>query len=147
MRQPYGHRLASTVVYAHPSWYAQQGYLVFVQDVRGCGESEGEFQGFSQEISDGSSSLLAADENGTASIRNAGGALYFGHHGSAGTFASSIGAGIALRGYGVIDDWQSTTLTLAGTVEADVANQTLSISSNLQSLANNGTPRASAGPP
>ena len=59
MRQPYGHRLASTVVYAHPSWYAQQGYLVFVQDVRGCGESEGEFQGFSQEISDGSSSLLA----------------------------------------------------------------------------------------
>ena len=24
----------STVVYAHPSWYAQQGYLVFVLDAR-----------------------------------------------------------------------------------------------------------------
>ena len=33
MRQPYGARIASTVVYAHPSWYAQQGYLVLVLDV------------------------------------------------------------------------------------------------------------------
>lgn len=59
MRQPYGHRLASTVVYAHPSWYAQQGYLVFIQDVRGCAESEGDFQGFSQEVNDGADSISA----------------------------------------------------------------------------------------
>jgi len=25
MRQPYGRRIASTVVYAHPSWYAANG--------------------------------------------------------------------------------------------------------------------------
>jgi hypothetical protein len=57
MRQPYGHRLASTVVYAHPAWYAGHGYAVFVQDVRGCGESGGTFGGFAQEAADGSDSL------------------------------------------------------------------------------------------
>jgi putative CocE/NonD family hydrolase len=59
MRQPYGHRLASTVVYAHPSWYALKGYIVFIQDVRGCGESEGEYQGFHQEINDGTDTVRA----------------------------------------------------------------------------------------
>lgn len=39
MRQPYGRRIASTVTYAHPSWYAEQGYLVVIQDVRGRGSS------------------------------------------------------------------------------------------------------------
>ncbi|MGE5655152.1 MAG: CocE/NonD family hydrolase [Actinomycetota bacterium] len=53
MRQPYGRAIASTVVYVHPTWYAQQGYLVVIQDVRGRGSSEGEFQLFSQEIEDG----------------------------------------------------------------------------------------------
>ena len=57
MRQPYGHRLASTVVYAHPAWYASHGYAVFVQDVRGCGDSGGTFAGFAQEAADGSDSL------------------------------------------------------------------------------------------
>ncbi|WP_317134522.1 CocE/NonD family hydrolase [Leptolyngbya sp. 7M] len=33
MRQPYGRAIASTVVYAHPSWYAAQGYIVVIQDV------------------------------------------------------------------------------------------------------------------
>ncbi len=27
MRQPYGKEIASTVVYAHPRWYASQGYI------------------------------------------------------------------------------------------------------------------------
>ncbi|MGL4882907.1 MAG: CocE/NonD family hydrolase, partial [Waterburya sp.] len=27
MRQPYGREIASTVVYAHPRWYAAQGYI------------------------------------------------------------------------------------------------------------------------
>jgi hypothetical protein len=53
MRQPYGRSIASTVVYAHPSWYAAQGYIVVIQDVRGRGSSEGEFSLFAAEIADG----------------------------------------------------------------------------------------------
>ena len=52
MRQPYGRSIASTVTYAHPRWWAEQGYLVVVQDVRGQGDSEGQFGGFGQEASD-----------------------------------------------------------------------------------------------
>ncbi len=52
MRQPYGKEIASTVTYAHPSWWASHGYLVVIQDVRGQGESTGEFKGFDQEASD-----------------------------------------------------------------------------------------------
>jgi len=57
MRQPYGAQIASTVVYAHPSWYAQQGYLVLVLDVRGRGDSGGRFSGFATEASDGDDAL------------------------------------------------------------------------------------------
>ncbi|MGI0486604.1 CocE/NonD family hydrolase [Pantanalinema rosaneae CENA516] len=53
MRQPYGRAIASTVVYAHPSWYAAHGYIVVIQDVRGRGSSEGEFRLFAHEIADG----------------------------------------------------------------------------------------------
>jgi uncharacterized protein len=53
MRQPYGRAIASTVVYAHPIWYAAHGYIVVIQDVRGRGTSEGEFQLFKHEIADG----------------------------------------------------------------------------------------------
>jgi putative CocE/NonD family hydrolase len=53
MRQPYGRKIASTVVYAHPSWYASQGYIVVIQDVRGRGTSQGEFELFANEIEDG----------------------------------------------------------------------------------------------
>lgn len=53
MRQPYGKNIASTVVYAHPVWYASQGYIVVIQDVRGRGTSEGEFELFANEIEDG----------------------------------------------------------------------------------------------
>ncbi|MBW4642772.1 MAG: CocE/NonD family hydrolase [Goleter apudmare HA4340-LM2] len=53
MRQPYGRAIASTVVYAHPTWYAAHGYIVVIQDVRGRGTSEGEFQLFIHEIADG----------------------------------------------------------------------------------------------
>ena len=52
MRQPYGRSIASTVTYAHPRWWADQGYLVVVQDVRGQGDSEGHFEGFGQEAAD-----------------------------------------------------------------------------------------------
>ena len=52
MRQPYSRRIASTVTMAHPAWWASQGYLVVVQDVRGQGDSTGVFQGFGQEAED-----------------------------------------------------------------------------------------------
>ena len=53
MRQPYGREIASTVVYAHPRWYAAQGYMVVIQDVRGRGTSQGEFDLFTHEVADG----------------------------------------------------------------------------------------------
>ena len=57
MRQPYGRAIASTVTYAHPRWYAAQGFLVAVQDVRGRGDSQGEFHGFAQEAADGAAAV------------------------------------------------------------------------------------------
>lgn len=53
MRLPYGRAIASTVVYAHPSWYAHQGFIVVIQDVRGCGSSGGKFYPFQAEYEDG----------------------------------------------------------------------------------------------
>ncbi len=60
MRQPYGRSIASTVVYAHPSWYAAQGYIVVIQDVRGRGTSQGEFKLFESEIEDGEDTVTWA---------------------------------------------------------------------------------------
>lgn len=57
MRQPYGRAIASTVTYAHPSWYARHGYVVVVQDVRGRGTSEGAFDVFAQETNDGADAI------------------------------------------------------------------------------------------
>ncbi len=62
MRQPYGRGIASTVVYAHPTWYAAQGYIVVIQDVRGRGTSGGEFQLFAHEVNDGYDSIQWASE-------------------------------------------------------------------------------------
>ncbi len=53
MRQPYGRAIASTVVYAHPIWYAAHGYIVVIQDVRGRGTSKGDFRLFSHEVEAG----------------------------------------------------------------------------------------------
>ncbi len=60
MRQPYGRKIASTVVYAHPSWYAAHGYIVAIQDVRGAGTSEGVFKLFESERVDGADALAWA---------------------------------------------------------------------------------------
>jgi putative CocE/NonD family hydrolase len=57
MRQPYGRDIASTVVYAHPSWFARHGYNVVIQDVRGRGDSEGEFYPFRHEARDGAETI------------------------------------------------------------------------------------------
>ncbi len=62
MRQPYGRRIASTVVLAHPAWYASQGYVVIVQDVRGSGDSGGDFALLADDAADGAETLAwAAD--------------------------------------------------------------------------------------
>ena len=53
MRQPYGRDIASTVVYAHPVWFARHGYHVVIQDVRGRGDSGGAFYPFRHEAEDG----------------------------------------------------------------------------------------------
>ncbi|HZD51325.1 MAG TPA: CocE/NonD family hydrolase [Silvibacterium sp.] len=57
MRQPYGRDIASTVVYAHPIWFARHGYNVVIQDVRGRGDSEGEFYPFRHERDDGAETI------------------------------------------------------------------------------------------
>jgi putative CocE/NonD family hydrolase len=57
MRQPYGRDIASTVVYAHPVWFARAGYHVVIQDVRGRGDSEGEFYPFRHEGRDGAETI------------------------------------------------------------------------------------------
>ena len=57
MRQPYGRDIASTVVYAHPVWFARHGYNVVIQDVRGRGDSEGDFYPFRQEGADGADTI------------------------------------------------------------------------------------------
>lgn len=59
MRQPYGRDIASTVVYAHPAWFARHGYNVVIQDVRGRGDSEGEFYPFRHEAQDGVDTIAA----------------------------------------------------------------------------------------
>ena len=60
MRQPYGRAIASTLVYAHPAWYAAHGYIVVVQDVRGTGTSEGDFRLFEAEEADGAETVAWA---------------------------------------------------------------------------------------
>lgn len=53
MRQAYGRRIGCTLCYAHPAWYAANGYIVVVQDIRGRGTSEGVFKAGENEIADG----------------------------------------------------------------------------------------------
>jgi putative CocE/NonD family hydrolase len=53
MRLPYDKTNGQDYVYAHPSWFATQGYLVVVQDTRGRWKSEGEFYPFKHEMTDG----------------------------------------------------------------------------------------------
>jgi putative CocE/NonD family hydrolase len=87
MRQPYGRTIASTVVYAHPAWYAAQGYVVAIQDVRGSGSSEGRFVPYAQEAEDGEEAVAWA-----AGLPGADGrvAMYgFSYQGAAQTLALS----------------------------------------------------------
>jgi len=53
MRTPYDRRWAQTNNYAPPHWFAERGFVVVVQDVRGRGTSTGEFYPFAHEADDG----------------------------------------------------------------------------------------------
>jgi uncharacterized protein len=54
MRSPYDKRQAQCGSgYRHPAWYAQHGYMVVVQDVRGRYRSGGDFYPFANEANDG----------------------------------------------------------------------------------------------
>jgi putative CocE/NonD family hydrolase len=54
LRLPYDKTAAnSNFGYAHPSWYARQGYVVVVQDTRGRYTSDGVFTPFQHEAEDG----------------------------------------------------------------------------------------------
>lgn len=66
VRQPYGRKIAVSVVYAHAAWYAAHGYVVVIQDVRGRGTSEGKFRLFQDDVADGAASVRwAANLPGT----------------------------------------------------------------------------------
>jgi len=48
--------------YAHPAWYAAQGYVVAIQDVRGRWASEGTFYPFLHEAGDGQAAITWASQ-------------------------------------------------------------------------------------
>jgi putative CocE/NonD family hydrolase len=109
MRQPYGRRIASTICYAHPAWYAAQGYIVVIQDVRGRGTSEGVFRTFEHEAEDGADTVAWA-----ASLPGSTGAvgMYgFSYQGSDQLLAAGAGASAlkavapAMIGWDMRRDW------------------------------------------
>lgn len=53
IRIPYDKTQSENVIYAHPSWYARQGYIVVCQDTRGRYRSDGVFYPFRYEAEDG----------------------------------------------------------------------------------------------
>ncbi|GCD84263.1 putative peptidase [Parageobacillus thermoglucosidasius] len=53
LRTPYNKSDAQTMNYAHPIWYAKNGYVVIVQDTRGRWKSEGTFDPYKAEGQDG----------------------------------------------------------------------------------------------
>ncbi len=56
-RQAYGRRIACTICYAHPAWYASHGYIVVMQDIRGRGTSEGTFRPGENDVEDGAETI------------------------------------------------------------------------------------------
>jgi uncharacterized protein len=109
MRQPYGRRIGSTVCYAHPQWYAAQGYVVVIQDVRGRGTSAGEFDLFVHEAEDGADAVAWAAE--LPGANGAVGMYGFSYQGTAQLLAAArSGAALkalapAMIGWDLRNDW------------------------------------------
>jgi uncharacterized protein len=57
MRTPYDKAMCDDATYQHPAWYARQGFIVVIQDVRGRGASDGTFTPFVHEEADGYDSV------------------------------------------------------------------------------------------
>jgi uncharacterized protein len=109
MRQPYGQQIASAICYAHPTWYAAQGYIVVIQDVRGRGTSEGAFRLFADDVADGEDTIAWA-----ASLPGCSGeiGMYgFSYQGTNQLLAASSGAAAlkalapAMIGWDIGADW------------------------------------------
>ncbi|MCO5066164.1 MAG: CocE/NonD family hydrolase [Rhizobiaceae bacterium] len=66
-RTPYNKRFAQSGVYLHPAWYARRGYIVAVQDVRGRFASDGVFEPYRHEASDGADTVVWASGLGGGS--------------------------------------------------------------------------------
>ncbi|CAN5885456.1 CocE/NonD family hydrolase [soil metagenome] len=62
IRIPYDKRQSENIAYAHPSWYARQGYIVVCQDTRGRYASEGEWYPFLNEAADGRETIAWAGQ-------------------------------------------------------------------------------------
>ncbi|MEM9807818.1 MAG: CocE/NonD family hydrolase [Cyanobacteria bacterium P01_D01_bin.56] len=109
MRQPYGREIASTVVYAHPTWYASHGYIVAIQDVRGRGTSEGEFDLFAHEVNDGYDSVQWASQLPTSTGQV--GMYGFSYQGMTQLYAAQAAPSAlkvlapAMVGYDLYHDW------------------------------------------
>ncbi|MDX2104415.1 MAG: CocE/NonD family hydrolase [Alphaproteobacteria bacterium] len=125
MRQPYGRRIASTVVYAHPAWYAARGYIVVIQDVRGTGSSTGRFQLFAAEEADGAATLAAvADVRGSTGQV---GMYGFSYQGNTQLLALAGGGPLAaaapcMVGWSLRDDWAYSASQADGGVPCLAAN-------------------------
>lgn len=110
MRQPYGLEIASTVTLAHPSWYAAQGYIVAVQDVRGTGESEGDFDALTTEAEDGRETLDWA--RGLDGANGKVGTYGFSYHGTTQFLTLAAGGrpdamAVAMGSWDPLTDWAS----------------------------------------
>lgn len=64
LRTPYGRAGAGTEAYAHPAWYARQGFAVVCQDTRGRGSSDGVFEPFMYEGADGEDTIQWITQQG-----------------------------------------------------------------------------------
>lgn len=115
MRQPYGRRIASTVSFAHPTWFAAHGYVVVIQDIRGRGTSDGTYTLFANDAEDGADAVRWAAElpgtNGKVGMYG------FSYQGVSQLLAASAllaetgsakplhALAPAMIGYGIHDDW------------------------------------------
>jgi putative CocE/NonD family hydrolase len=108
-RTPYNKRFAQTGVYQHPVWYARQGYIVAIQDVRGRFASDGTFEPYRHETEDGHDTIgwAAALEGSTGAV----GTFGFSYAGVAQLMAAALrppglrAAAIGMAGNDFFEGW------------------------------------------
>ena len=140
MRQPYGRAIASTIVYAHPRWYAAHGYIVAIQDVRGRGTSEGTFSLFAHEVADGEDTVKWAAQLPKSDGRV--GMYGFSYQGMTQLYAAQAqpaelkAIAPAMTGYHLYEDWAyengALCLQLGLTWAIQLAAETARIEGNIE---------------